>query len=81
MNIKVSVNDELKEKISSRADDLGVSNSEYLRIVATLDLNIQKYQRLVTYINVVYNDILDLQERLNQYANPLQEAPLIRLDE
>lgn len=78
--IRVSVTSELKNLIKTRSDGLGITGPEYLRMLINLDISLQRYQSLVTYINVLYNKINDLQGNLGVYATPIQEAPLIKLD-
>ena len=77
--IKVSVSSFLKEQVKTRAESLGLSNSEYFRTLADLDVAIQRYQHLVTYINVLYNKINEMQLQLGMYATPIQEVPTIKL--
>lgn len=78
--IKVSVSSFMKDQIKDRAEKLGLSNSEYFRLLSDLDISIQRYQSLVTYINVLYNKINDTQLKLGIYATPLQEIPTIKLE-
>lgn len=78
--VKVSVSSYMKEQIKDRADALGLSSSEYFRTLANLDISIQRYQHLVTYINVLYNKINDTQAQLGMYATPIQEVPTIKLE-
>lgn len=78
--IKVSVSDFLKDQVKSRAEELGVTAPEYFRMLAHLDISIQRYQSLVAYINLLYNKINDTQKRLGMYATPIQEVPIIKLE-
>lgn len=78
--IRVSVANELHDLIKSRAEELDITNPEYIRMLVNLDISLQRYQSLVTYINVLYNKINDLHHRLGIYATPIQEAPLIKMD-
>lgn len=78
--IKVSVSSFMKDQVRDRAENLGLSNSEYFRTLADLDIAIQRYQHLVTYINVLYNKINDMQSQLGMYATPIQEIPTIKLE-
>lgn len=77
--VKVSVSSYMKEQIKDRADALDLSISEYFRTLVNLDISIQRYQHLVTYINVLYNKINDTQTQLGMYATPIQEIPTIKL--
>jgi len=78
--IKVSVPSFMKEQIVERTKNLGLSNSEYFRTLADLDIAIQRYQHLVTYINVLFNKINELQIQLGMHATPIQEIPTIKLE-
>lgn len=78
--IKVSVSSFMKDQVKDRAENLGLSNSEYFRTLADLDIAIQRYQHLVTYINVLYNKITNMQVQLGMHATPLQEVPTIKLE-
>ena len=80
MEIRVSVTDDLKDLIKARADELNISSPEYLRMLANLDISLQRYQHLVTYINVMYNRIVDLHKELGVYATPLQDVPIVKID-
>lgn len=78
--IKVSVSGPMKDQIKTRAEELGLSNSEYFRILANLDISIQRYQSLVTYVNLLYNRITDMQVQLGIYSAPIQEIPTVKLE-
>lgn len=78
--IKVSVSSFMKDQVRERAENLGLSNSEYFRTLADLDIAIQRYQHLVTYINVLYNKINEMQLQLGMYATSIQEVPTIKLE-
>lgn len=78
--IKVSISNFMKDQIKLRAEELGVSNSEYFRLLASLDISIQRYQNLVTHINLLYNKINDTQMKLKMYSTPIQEIPTIKLE-
>ena len=78
--IKVSVTDDMKNLIKKRSEKLGISNSEYLKILVNLDLSIERYQSLATYLNILYNRINNSHQKLGNYATPLQEVPLIQIN-
>lgn len=78
--IKVSVSGPMKDQVKTRAEELGLSNSEYFRILANLDISIQRYQSLVTYVNLLYNRINDMQVQLGIYSAPIQEIPTVKLE-
>lgn len=78
--IKVSLSHELKNNVNKRVEELGLSStSEYFRLLAGLDISIQRYQSMVAYINLVYNKINETHETLGIYATPLQDAPIINM--
>lgn len=79
--IKVTVTEELKNMIRARAEQLGLSYTDYFRSLAELDLNIQKYQNLTTCINIFFNNIIEIQKKLGMYCVPVQDVPLIDLNE
>lgn len=78
--VKVSVSGAMKDQVKTRAEELGLSNSEYFRILANLDISIQRYQSLVTYVNLLYNRINDMQVQLGIYSAPIQEIPTVKLE-
>lgn len=78
--VKVSVSSLMKDQVKKRAESLGLSSSEYFRILADLDIGVQRYQSLVTYINVLYNKINEMQLQLGMYATPIQEVPTVKLE-
>ena len=78
--VKVSIPGPMKDQIKARTEKLGLSNSEYLRLLATLDISIQRYQNLVTYVNLLYNKINDIQVQLGIYSAPIQEIPTVKLE-
>ena len=78
--VKVSIPSPMKDQIKTRTEKLGLSNSEYLRLLATLDISIQRYQNLVTYVNLLYNKINDIQVQLGIYSAPIQEIPTVKLE-
>ncbi len=78
--IKVTLPSDLKDLIKNRAGMLNLTCPEYLRLLADLDISLDRYQTLVTYINMLYNKINDFHEQLGIVATPLQEPPLIKID-
>ena len=78
--IKISLSHDTKDSVVRRSTELGLSGtSEYFRLLADLDISVQRYQSLVTYINLLYNRICETQQKLGIYATPLQEVPIINL--
>lgn len=78
--IKISLSHDTKHSVVRRSTELGLSGtSEYFRLLADLDISVQRYQSLVTYINLLYNRICETQQKLGIYATPLQEVPIINL--
>lgn len=79
-HLKVSVSSYIKDQVKSRAEELGISNAEYFRILADLDLSVQRYQSLVTYVNMLYNKIDEIQLKLGVYSAPIQAIPTVKLE-
>ena len=79
-DIRISLSSELKDLVKARSEELNLSSSEYFRMLVDLDISLQRYQCLATYVNVLYNRINDLQNKLGVHATPLQEVPFIKLD-
>lgn len=79
--LKVTVPRDLKDLMKNRADSLGMSIPEYLRTLANLDINIQKYQELAIYLNLLYNRINETHNILNIHCMPLQEVPIVKVEE
>lgn len=78
--VKISLPRDLKDNVALRIEELGLSgNSEYFRLLANLDISVQRYQSLVTYINLLYNRINEVHQKLGIYATPLQDVPIINL--
>lgn len=71
---------ELNDDVIKRSEELEMSKSEYLRMLATLDISVQRYQQLVTYINLLYNRINEIHQKLGVYATPLQDVPIININ-
>lgn len=79
--VKVTVPDDLKAQMQGRAESLGITIPEYLRTLANLDIVTTNYQELAIYINILYNRIVDYQKVLNIQCMPLQEIPIIKMEE
>ena len=77
--IKVSMTKDMQELVEVRAAELNLSNPEYLRILANLDISMERYEQLSIMINVLYNKILQYQKKLGIHCAPLQECPVINL--
>lgn len=78
--VKISLPRDLKDNVAVRVEELGLSgNSEYFRLLANLDISVQRYQSLVTYINLLYNRINEVHQKLGIYVTPLQDVPIINL--
>lgn len=77
---KISLSRDLKDNVISRVEELGLSStSEYFRLLAGLDISIQRYQSLVAYINLLYNRINETHQKLGIYATPLRDVPIINM--
>jgi len=80
VEVRAYIPSELNDDVIKRSEELGISKSEYLRMLVNLDISVQKYQELVTYINLLYNRINDTHQKLSVYATPLQEVPIINMN-
>lgn len=79
--IKVSLPHELKLNVVARVEELGLgSTSEYFRLLANLDISIQRYQKLTTYISMLYSKINEINANMGIYAMPLQEVQIVKLE-
>ena len=78
--IKVSTTKDMQELIENRALELNISNPEYLRILANLDIAMQRYQQLTFLINLLYNKILKYQKILDIHCAPILEMPMINME-
>lgn len=79
--VKITVPNDLKVQMQERAESLGITIPEYLRTLANLDIVTTNYQELAIYINILYNRIVDYQKVLNIQCMPLQEIPIIKMEE
>lgn len=79
--LKVTVPHDLKVQMKERAESLGMTTPEYLRTLANLDIITINYQELAIYVNLLYNRIIDYQKALNIQCMPLQEIPIIKVEE
>ena len=68
---------DLNNEVTRRSEELGISKSEYMRLLVSLDISVQRYQQLITYINLLHNRINEIHSKLDIYATPLQEAQIV----
>lgn len=81
VEVRAYMSSDLNEQITNRSEELEISKSEYMRLLASLDISIQRYQQLITYINLLHNRINEIHSKLGIYVTPLQnEAPIISLN-
>ena len=80
VEVRAYMPSELNDDVVKRSEELEMSKSEYLRMLATLDISVQRYQQLVTYINLLYNRINEIYQKLGVYATPLQDVPIINMN-
>ena len=80
VEVRAYMPSELNDDVVKRGEELEMSKSEYLRMLATLDISVQRYQQLVTYINLLYNRINEIHQKLGVYATPLQDVPIINMN-
>lgn len=80
VEVRAYMPSELNDDVVKRSEELEMSKSEYLRMLATLDISVQRYQQLVTYINLLYNRINEIHQKLGVYATSLQDVPIINMN-
>lgn len=80
VEVRAYIPSELNDDVIKRSEELDISKSEYLRMLVTLDISVQRYQELVTYINLLYGKINDTHQKLGIYATPLQNVPIININ-
>lgn len=80
VEVRAYIPSELNDDVIKRSAELNISKSEYLRMLVTLDISVQRYQELVTYINLLYNRINEIHQKLGVYATPLQDVPIINMN-
>lgn len=71
VEVKTSVPTDIYDNVVKRCKNLNLTKAEYLRLLISLDIDIQKYQKLVQYIYVLYNDIVSKQETLKLQVTPV----------
>lgn len=71
VEVKTSVSTDIYDNVVKRCKNLNLTKAEYLRLLISLDIDIQKYQKLVQYIYVLYNDIVSKQETLKLQVTPV----------
>lgn len=71
VEVKTSVPTDICDNVVKRCKNLNLTKAEYLRLLISLDIDIQKYQKLVQYIYVLYNDIVSKQETLKLQVTPV----------
>ena len=71
VEVKTSVPTDIYDNILKRCKNLNLTKAEYLRLLISLDIDIQKYQKLVQYIYILYNDIVSKQETLKLQVTPV----------
>lgn len=79
--VKVSIPEDLSISIKQRAASLGISVPEYFRTLANLDITTHNYQEMAIYINFLYNRINDYHKTLDIHCMPLQEVPIVKLEQ
>ena len=80
VEVRAYIPSELNDDVIKRSEELDISKSEYLRMLVTLDISVQRYQELVTYINLLYSKINDTHQKLGIYATPLHDVPIININ-
>ena len=64
VEVKTSVPTDIYDNVVKRCKSLNLTKAEYLRLLISLDIDVQKYQKLVQYIYILYNNIVSKQETL-----------------
>ncbi len=77
MDIRLSLTRELGDLVKERAEELKISNQDYLRMLIRLDLAVKRYQKLSAYVDVLYEKINEYHDKLGIYATPLQDYPIV----
>lgn len=78
--IRVYMPEYLISNIDERCEELEINRSEYLRTLANLDICVQRYQRLTSLTNQMFNNINNIHEHLGVFVTPLQEVPMFSTD-
>ena len=71
VEVKTSVPTDIYDNVVKRCKNLNLTKAEYLRLLISLDIDVQKYQKLVQYIYILYNDIVSKQEALKLQVTPV----------
>lgn len=71
VEVKTSVPSDIYDNVVKRCKNLNLTKAEYLRLLISLDIDVQKYQKLVQYIYILYNDIVSKQEALKLQVTPV----------
>ena len=80
VEVRAYMPSQLNDDVIKRVEELKISKSEYFRMLATLDISIQRYQQLITYINLLFSRINEIHQNLGIYATPLQDVPVINVN-
>ena len=71
VEVKTSVPTDIYDNVVKRCKSLNLTKAEYLRLLISLDIDVQKYQKLVQYIYILYNNIVSKQETLKLQVTPV----------
>ena len=71
VEVKTSVPTDIYDNVVKRCKSLNLTKAEYLRLLISLDIDVQKYQKLVQYIYILYNNIVSKQETLKLQVSPV----------
>ena len=71
VEVKTSVPTDIYDNVVKRCKSLNLTKAEYLRLLISLDIEVQKYQKLVQYIYILYNNIVSKQETLKLQVTPV----------
>ena len=77
--IKVSMSKDMQKLIDERAEMLNMTNIEYLKMLASLDISIQRYNEINQTLDTLINKIMHYQKVLGIGYLPLNEIPILQI--
>lgn len=57
------------DNIEKRCNELNIAKSEYLRLLATLDVYSENYKHFMSYFNLLDQNIKEIQKKLGMIAS------------
>lgn len=77
--IKVSMSKDMQKLIDERAEMLNMTNIEYLKMLASLDISIQRYNEINKMLDTLINKIVHYQKVLGIGYLSLNEIPILQI--